>query len=189
MHLFDQGWNALRDQIFANQKKAGVIPQAAKLTPRPDNLLKKGTASTRRKKKLFIRQANAYAAYFAYTDNGIGRVIPAGEDNAGTPQPSNARGPTDRSRQGIRLQVAENHCNARPALLIRPAGADQGRLEAGRAGHSTQAPLPSAPAGGNIIGSVPHSGFCREDQVHGAMRWLLSMRPPLVTAQSLIVQL
>jgi hypothetical protein len=126
MHLFDQGWNALRDQIFANQKKAGVIPQAAKLTPRPDNLLKKGTASTRRKKKLFIRQANAYAAYFAYTDNGIGRVIPAGEDNAGTPQPSNARGPTDRSRQGIRLQVAENHCNARPALLIRPAASRLG---------------------------------------------------------------
>ena len=40
MHLFDKGWNALRDQIFANQKKLGVIPQDAKLTPWPDDLLK-----------------------------------------------------------------------------------------------------------------------------------------------------
>ena len=26
MHLFDKGWNALRDQIFANQKKARRDP-------------------------------------------------------------------------------------------------------------------------------------------------------------------
>lgn len=38
MHLFDKGWNALRDQIFANQKRLGVIPQDAKLTPWPDKL-------------------------------------------------------------------------------------------------------------------------------------------------------
>jgi arylsulfatase A-like enzyme len=33
VHLFDQGWNALRDQIFGNQKKLGVIAQDAQLTP------------------------------------------------------------------------------------------------------------------------------------------------------------
>ena len=32
---FDMGWNALREQIFANQKRLGVIPQDAKLTPWP----------------------------------------------------------------------------------------------------------------------------------------------------------
>src|SRR4051812_22362152 len=37
MHLFDKGWNALRDQIFANQKRLGVIPQDAKLTPWPND--------------------------------------------------------------------------------------------------------------------------------------------------------
>ena len=46
MHLFDEGWNKLRDQIFANQKRLGVIPQNAKLTPWPDDLLKSGTALT-----------------------------------------------------------------------------------------------------------------------------------------------
>ena len=26
MHLFDDGWNKLREQIFENQKRLGVIP-------------------------------------------------------------------------------------------------------------------------------------------------------------------
>jgi len=80
MHLFDKGWNALRDQIFANQKKLGVVPQEAKLTPWPDNLLKNWDTLNDEEKKLFIRQANVYAAYLAYTDHEIGRVIQAVED-------------------------------------------------------------------------------------------------------------
>ena len=80
MHLFDKGWNALRDQIFANQKKLGVIPQDAKLTPWPDKLLKSWDQLTDDEKKLFIRQADVYAAYLAYTDHEIGRVIQAVED-------------------------------------------------------------------------------------------------------------
>ena len=43
MHLFDDGWNKLRDTIFANQKKLGVIPAGAQLTPWPHDLLKIGT--------------------------------------------------------------------------------------------------------------------------------------------------
>ena len=35
MHLFDKGWNELRETIFANQKRLGVIPQDAKMTPWP----------------------------------------------------------------------------------------------------------------------------------------------------------
>lgn len=80
MHLFDKGWNELREQIFANQKKLGVIPKDAKLTPWPDNLLKRWDQLTADEKKLFIRQANVYAAYLAYTDHEIGRVIQAVED-------------------------------------------------------------------------------------------------------------
>ena len=80
MHLFDKGWNALREQIFENQKKLGVIPQDAKLTPWPDDLLKKSDTLNDEEKKLFIRQANVYAAYLAYTDHEIGRVIQAVAD-------------------------------------------------------------------------------------------------------------
>jgi arylsulfatase A-like enzyme len=80
MKLFDKGWNALRDDIFANQKKLGVIPQDAQLTPWPDDLLKRWETLTPDEKKMFTRQAEVYAAYLAYTDHEIGRVIQAVED-------------------------------------------------------------------------------------------------------------
>jgi arylsulfatase len=74
MHLFDEGWNKLRDTIFANQKKLGVIPESAELTPWPDSI-PKWDALSPEAKKLYIRQADVYAAYLAYTDHEIGRVI------------------------------------------------------------------------------------------------------------------
>ena len=80
MHLFDQGWNTLRDTIFANQKRLGVIPQEARLTPWPHDLLKTWDELTDEDRKLFIRQADVYAAYLAYTDHEIGRVIQAIRD-------------------------------------------------------------------------------------------------------------
>jgi arylsulfatase len=80
MHLFDEGWNKLRDTICANQKKLGVIPQDAKMTPWPKDLLKDWDQCTDLEKKLFIRQVEVYAAYLAYADNEIGRVIQTVED-------------------------------------------------------------------------------------------------------------
>jgi arylsulfatase len=79
MHLFDNGWNALRDTIFANQKRLGVIPANTKLTPWPDDLAKWETL-TPEEKKLFIKQVEVFAAYVAYTDHEIGRVIQAVQD-------------------------------------------------------------------------------------------------------------
>ena len=38
MHLFDEGWNKLRETIFANQKRLGIMPENAKLTPWPKEL-------------------------------------------------------------------------------------------------------------------------------------------------------
>jgi arylsulfatase len=80
MHLFDQGWNQLRETIFANQKKLGVIPQDAKLTPWPHDLLKNWDELTPDEKRMFIRQADVFAAYWAYSDYEIGRVIQQVED-------------------------------------------------------------------------------------------------------------
>ena len=80
MHLFDGGWNKLRDTIFANQKRLGVIPQSAELTPWPSDLLKNWDDLSADEQKMFIRQANVYAAYLAYTDHEIGRVIQSVKD-------------------------------------------------------------------------------------------------------------
>jgi arylsulfatase len=76
---FDMGWNKLRDQIFANQKKLAVIPQNTQLTPWPDELPKWDTLSADQK-KLYAREAENFAGYVAYTDNEIGRVIQAVQD-------------------------------------------------------------------------------------------------------------
>ncbi len=80
MHLFDQGWNKLREQIFENQKRLGVIPQDTKLGPWPKDLLKEWDQCTADEKKLFIKQAEVFAAFSAYNDHEIGRVIQAVED-------------------------------------------------------------------------------------------------------------
>jgi arylsulfatase A-like enzyme len=79
MHLFDSGWNKLRETIFANQKRLGIMPANAQLTPWPKTMPEWDSKSAI-EKKLFIRQADVYGAYLAYTDYEIGRVIQAVED-------------------------------------------------------------------------------------------------------------
>jgi arylsulfatase len=87
LHLFDDGWGKLRETIFANQKRLGIMPETAELTPWPDGQEIFGGASLPRwdsldweQKQLFIKQAEVYAAYQAYTDHEIGRVVQAVED-------------------------------------------------------------------------------------------------------------
>ncbi len=80
MHLFDDGWNKVQAKIFANQKRLGVIPADAQLSPWPTDLIKSWDDCTSDEKKLFIRQAEIFAAYATYTDYEIGRVIQAVED-------------------------------------------------------------------------------------------------------------
>ena len=79
MHLFDDGWNKVRETIFANQKRLGIMPEDAKLTPWPKELPQWDSLSWD-EKKLFIKQADVYGAYLAYADHEIGRVIQAVED-------------------------------------------------------------------------------------------------------------
>src|SRR5438309_6619631 len=71
---FDMGYEKLRDEIFANQKRLGVMPADAQLTPWPNEIPKWDSLSLL-EKKLFERQAEVFAGYAAYTDNEINRVI------------------------------------------------------------------------------------------------------------------
>src|SRR2546430_904354 len=71
---FDMGYEKLREEIFANQKRLGVIPDNAQLTPLPPSIPKWDSLSFIQK-KLYARQAEVFAAYAAYTDFEIGRVI------------------------------------------------------------------------------------------------------------------
>ncbi len=80
MHLFDDGYEKLRERIFANQKKLGVIPKDTQLEPWPADILKPWDKLTANEKKLFIKQVEVFAAYAAYSDYEIGRVIKAIDD-------------------------------------------------------------------------------------------------------------
>jgi arylsulfatase A-like enzyme len=84
---FDMGYEKLREEIFANQKRLGVIPADSELTEWPDGQPEFGGAKLPRwdslsliQKKLYARQAEVFAAYVAYTDYEIGRVIQQVED-------------------------------------------------------------------------------------------------------------
>jgi arylsulfatase A-like enzyme len=76
---FDEGWDALRDEIFARQKELGVIPPDAELTERheeipawddmPDEL-----------KPVLARQMEVYAGFLEHTDYHVGRLVDALED-------------------------------------------------------------------------------------------------------------
>jgi arylsulfatase len=80
MHLFDDGYEALRQTIFENQKKMELVPVDATLTPWPSEHIKPWDQLGAEEKKLFIRQVEVFAAYAAYSDHEIGRVIQAFED-------------------------------------------------------------------------------------------------------------
>jgi len=80
MHLFDGGWNKLRQQIFENQKRLGVIAKDTTLAPWPTKLLPNWDDLSPDAKKLFIKQVEIFAAYVAYDDYEIGRVIQAIDD-------------------------------------------------------------------------------------------------------------
>ena len=80
MHLFDDGYEKLRERIFENQKRLGIVPKDAILTPWPADKLKHWDQLSAVEKKLFIRQVEVFAAYAAYNDHEIGRVIKAFEE-------------------------------------------------------------------------------------------------------------
>ncbi|MBH0114589.1 arylsulfatase [Novosphingobium sp. YJ-S2-02] len=73
---FDMGWDKLREQTFARQKRMGVIPANAQLTPRPEGLPAWDSLSAD-KKRLYTRLIEAYAAAIAYSDHEIGRIVDA----------------------------------------------------------------------------------------------------------------
>ncbi len=76
---FDQGWDRLREETFARQKAAGVIPRDAVLTPRPD-ALPAWDSLTPAEQRVSARLMELYAAFLAHTDAQVGRLRDALKD-------------------------------------------------------------------------------------------------------------
>ena len=71
---FAGGWDKLREETFARQKKLGVIPADAKLTPRPAEIPAwEGMSADQ--KRLFERQMETFAGFAAHTDYEVGRLV------------------------------------------------------------------------------------------------------------------
>jgi arylsulfatase A-like enzyme len=76
---FDQGWDKLREEIFARQKELGVVPSDAELTPRDDAFPAWDSLSPELK-EFYARQMEVYAGYSENADYNVGRVIDAIEE-------------------------------------------------------------------------------------------------------------
>jgi arylsulfatase len=71
---FSGGWDKLREETFARQKKLGVVPADAKLTPRPKEIPAWDDMSADQK-RLFERQMETFAGFAEHTDDQVGRLV------------------------------------------------------------------------------------------------------------------
>jgi arylsulfatase len=73
---FDDGWDALRQRMFARQQELGVVPTDAELTARPSEIPAWDDMPDDLKPVL-ARQMEVYAGFMEHTDFHAGRLIDA----------------------------------------------------------------------------------------------------------------
>lgn len=73
---FDQGWDKVREETLARQKKLGVVPQDCVLTARSEGL-PAWDSITEKMKPILARQMEVYAGFLSHTDAQIGRLVDA----------------------------------------------------------------------------------------------------------------
>jgi len=73
---FDGGWDKLREETFARQKKLGVIPLECKLTARHKEI-PAFDDMPEALKPVLRRQAEVYAGFMEYVDYNVGRLFDA----------------------------------------------------------------------------------------------------------------
>lgn len=71
---FNQGWDRLREEIFARQKTLGVVPDNAKLTSRHETM-PAWDSLTPTQRKVAARLMEVYAGFLAHTDNEVMRLV------------------------------------------------------------------------------------------------------------------
>ena len=71
---FDMGWDRLREETFARQKRLGVIPADAILTPRPASLPAWDSLSPDQQ-RTYAHMMEVAAGQLSFCDDQVGRVI------------------------------------------------------------------------------------------------------------------
>ncbi len=72
--MFDDGWDAYREKVFARQKELGVVPQDAELS-RHDPDVQDWDALPEDERRLYARMMEVYAGFLEHTDYHIGRLL------------------------------------------------------------------------------------------------------------------
>ena len=73
---FDQGWDKVREETLARQKKLGIVPASTKLTERSRGLPAWGSLNAEQK-HLYAYMMEIYAGFLSQTDFNAGRVLDA----------------------------------------------------------------------------------------------------------------
>jgi arylsulfatase len=76
---FSQGWDKVREETLARQKKLGVVPESTVLAPKPADI-KDWENLTADEKRLFERQMEVFAGFGEHTDQQVGRLVDALEE-------------------------------------------------------------------------------------------------------------
>jgi arylsulfatase len=71
---FDKGWDAWREEIFARQVAAGIVPEGTVLTPRPE-WVDAWEALGADERRMHARQQEVFAGFLTHTDAQIGRLV------------------------------------------------------------------------------------------------------------------
>ena len=71
---FDKGWDHWREEVYARQLEAGIVPQGTQLSARPP-WVKAWDSLDADAKRLYARQMEVYAGFLEQTDHHIGRVV------------------------------------------------------------------------------------------------------------------
>jgi len=72
--VFDDGWEAYREQVFAQQKKLGIAPDDAELS-RHDPDVKPWDQCSPEEQRLYARMMEVFAGFLTHTDHQIGRLL------------------------------------------------------------------------------------------------------------------
>ena len=72
--MFDDGWDAYREKVFANQKKSGILPKDAVLS-RHDPDVQDWNKLSADERKLYAKMMEVFAGFLEHTDHYYGELF------------------------------------------------------------------------------------------------------------------
>ena len=72
--VFDDGWEAYREKVFARQKEMGIVPADGELS-RHDPDVPEWDSLSADERRLYSRMMEVFAGFLEHTDHHIGRVL------------------------------------------------------------------------------------------------------------------